>query len=145
MNDSSSHSEAPSLENRLGDWARDAGCRLCVLFGSKAGAGPEVEGDVDVALDFPDLPGPERRLDIIGEIQDLCGSSSADVVFLHPGTDPVLRFEVFRGGFPVHEQESGAFVEEKVRALMLYQDAIPFRRMLRERLRERVGREGRVT
>lgn len=139
MNDDSSHREQASLESRLSDWARQAGCTLLVLFGSRAGAGPEVEGDVDVAVWFPGLPDPERRLEIIGEIQDACGRSRADVVFLHRGTDPVLRFEIFRTGVPIHEREPGVFVEEKVRALMLYEDAVPFRRLLRENLREAIG------
>lgn len=100
-----------------------------------------VEGDVDVAVSFPELPSPERRLEIVGEIQDLCGRSMADVVFLHERTDPVLRFEVFRTGVAVHEDRPGLFVEEKVRALMLYEDAIPFRRKLRETLRAKVAKD----
>lgn len=145
MSDASSHQHDAPLEGRLGEWARGSGCRLSVLFGSRAGPGPRVKGDVDVALAFAELPDPERRLEIIGEIQDLCGEATADVVFLHRGTDPVLRFEIFRAGVPVHEDEPGSFVEEKVRALMLYEDAIPFRRMLRKNLRERTRGERRVT
>lgn len=125
-----------ALETRLRAWAESSGCRICVLFGSRAGGSPGVKRDVDVAVQFSALPGPERRLEMIGEVQDLCGASMADVVFLHLRTDPVLRFEIFRAGIPVYEAEPGAFVHEKVRALMLYEDALPFRRMLRERLRE---------
>lgn len=133
-----------SLELRLRAWAKSSGCRLCVLFGSRAGGAPGVKGDVDVAVQFPALPGPERRLEMIGEVQDLCGASMADLVFLHVRTDPVLRFEIFRTGIPIYEAEPGTFVEQKVRALMLYEDALPFRRMLRERLREEFGRHGDV-
>lgn len=124
------------MESRLCAWAETSGCRLCVLFGSRASGTPSVKGDVDVAVQFADLPAPERRLEMVGEMQDLCGASMADLVFLHVRTDPVLRFEIFRTGIPVYEAEPGAFVNEKVRALMLYEDALPFRRMLRERLRE---------
>lgn len=128
------------IREPLRAWAGESGCRLCVLFGSRAGSGPVVAGDVDVAVQFPELPPPERRLEILGELQDVCGSARADVVFLHERTDPVLRFEVFQGGEPVFEAEPGLFVDGTVRALMLYEDALPFRRLRRERLR-RVVRE----
>lgn len=134
------------LEQRLGAWAKASGCRLCVLFGSQAGEGaagadegaasPSARSDVDIAIQFPALPPPERRLELIGEAQDICRAAMADIVFLHLRTDPVLRFEIFRAGRPVYEAEEGTFIDEKVRALMLYEDALPFRRMLRERLRE---------
>lgn len=133
------------LEVRLRDWAQGSRCRLCVLFGSRGAGGRPVKGDVDVALDFPELPAPQQRLEIIGEIQALCGRPMADVVFLHGGTDPVLRFEIFRDGVPLYEGRTGLFVEEKVRALMLYEDALPFRRLLRERLRGTAEGARRVT
>jgi predicted nucleotidyltransferase len=131
----------PTLEQRLRTWAEAAGCRLCVLFGSRAGVGtPRTDAsrrsDIDIAIQFATLPSPERRLELIGEAQAICGAAMADVVFLHLRTDPVLRFEIFRSGVPVYEAEDGIFIDEKVRALMLYEDALPFRRMLRERLRE---------
>ncbi|MGH7541287.1 MAG: nucleotidyltransferase domain-containing protein [Gemmatimonadota bacterium] len=118
----------------IGRWAADAGCRLCVLFGSTASGRGGVEGDVDLALAFDPLPEPRRRLAIIGELQDLSSPRRADVVFLHRDTDPVLRFEIFRGGRPLHEARPGLFVNETVRALALYEDALPFRRALRRSL-----------
>lgn len=138
------HMRRDDLRKALRAWARAGGCRLCVLFGSRAGDGSVVRGDVDVALLFPDLPSPERRLAILGELQDACGAEEIDVVFLHPGTDPVLRFEVFRGGEAVFEETAGLFVDQKVRALFLYEDALPFRRLLRERLRDAAAQEGPV-
>lgn len=129
------------IRERLRAWARSAGCRLCVLFGSRAGGGPVVEGDVDLAVWFSPLPSPERRLGIIGEIQDAAGAMPVDLLFLHPGIDPVVRFEIFRGGEPLFEERPGLFVDEKVRALMLYEDALPFRRARRERVREMARRD----
>lgn len=124
-------------------WAEDAGCRLVVVFGSRASGRSGPMSDLDVAVDFSEMPEPLRRLRIAGEIQDRLEADRADVVFLHPGTDPVLRFEIFRHGRPVHEEESGLFVREKVRALKLYQDALPFRR-LRKRTLRRLAEEGRL-
>lgn len=122
-------------EEALRRWAADAGCRLCVLFGSSAAGTGVVEGDVDLAVWFDPLPEPRRRLAMIGELQDLCGPRRADVVFLHRDTDPVLRFEVFRTGRPLHEERPGLFVDETVRALALYEDSLPFRRALRRMVR----------
>jgi predicted nucleotidyltransferase len=127
----------------LRQWARDAGSRLVVVFGSRASGRSGPMSDLDVAVDFPELPEPLQRLRIMGEIQDRLGSTGADVVFLHPGTDPVLRFEIFRSGQPIHEAEPGLFVREKVRALKLYEDALPFRRLRRRTLR-RLAEEDRL-
>lgn len=123
------------VREALTDWAHDSGCRLLVLFGSSVGAVPSVKGDVDLAVDFGFLPGVDRRLEIIQELDERSAPRSADVVFLHERTDPVLRFEIFRGGEPLFERRAGTFVRERVRALMIYEDAIPFRRARRERLR----------
>jgi len=121
--------------NAIRRWARERGCRLCVLFGSRGRGGPRVEGDVDIAVEFSQMPGPHERLRIIRELQEAVDPTPVDVVFLHDGTDPVLRFEVFRTGEPLHEERPGLFVDEKVRALALFEDALPFRRARRERLR----------
>lgn len=122
-------------------WAERSGCDLCVLFGSRAGGGPRVAGDLDVAARFPSMPSPDRRLRLIAELQSAAGPERADLVFLHEDTDPVLRFEIFRTGELVFERESGTLVRERVRALMLYEDALPFRRARREKVRTIAARE----
>lgn len=127
------HEVRPSLVA----WAERVGCRLLVLFGSEAQGGAREDSDVDLAVLCRPVPTPEERLRIIGQLQDLLGARMPDVVFLHPGTSPVLRFEAFRTGVPLYEAEPGLFVEERVRAAMLYQDALPFRRALGQRLAER--------
>lgn len=127
--------------DELRRWALGSGCRLCVLFGSTAAGGPGWKGDVDVAASFAELPEPTARLELIGRLQEGLAREDVDLVFLHDRTEPVLRFEIFRTGTPVFEEEEGLFVREKVRALMLYQDALPFRRARREKLR-RVAAEG---
>ena len=110
------------------------GCGLLVLFGSEALGRAGRGSDLDLAISFDPLPTAEERLRIVGEIQDLCAPRSADVVFLRPETDPVLRFEIFRNGEILYERERGLFVEACVRALIVYEDALPFRRALRRRL-----------
>lgn len=115
----------------LAQWAQTPACRLLVLFGSTAAGRATTTSDIDVALEFDTLPEPERRLAIIGELQDLCAPRPVDVVFLHRDTSPVLRMEVFRTGRPLHEAVPGLFVSGAVRALGQYEDAVPFRRRLR--------------
>jgi hypothetical protein len=127
---------ADDLEERLTSAAREVGSDLCVLFGSRAGSHPRPGADVDVALAFGKLPAPERRLQIIGRLQTAVGAAAADVVFLHAGTDPVLRFEIIRSGRVLHEARPGIMVEERVRALILYEDALPLRRIRMEKLRK---------
>jgi hypothetical protein len=121
---------------RAAAWAEDAGCRLLVLFGSAADPATLRVEDVDLALDLPRLPAPERHLLMVGELQDRFGTRPVDVVFLHRDTDPVLRFEVFRRGIPLYEATPGLFLHEVVRALSLYEDALPFRRALEASLRD---------
>ncbi len=122
------------LRDSLERWAERTGCGLLVLFGSEALGRARRGSDLDLAISFDRLPPAEERLRIVGEIQDLCAPRSADVVFLRPETDPVLRFEIFRNGETLYERERGLFAEGRVRALMLYEDALPFRRALRRRL-----------
>ena len=118
----------------LREWAKTAPCKLLIVFGSSARQQTHPRSDVDIGVMFDELPPPERRLSMIGEIQDRCGRARADVVFLRSATDPVLRFEIFRSGIPIHEESPGLFLAETVRALALYEDALPFRRLLSRRL-----------
>lgn len=125
------------MEEELANLAASAGCRLAILFGSAA-AGQERARDVDVALAFDEMPEPARRLELIGEIQEITHPRPADVVFVHRDTSPVLRFEVFRQGRPIFEAEPGLFVAGAVRALALYEDARPFRDALVRQLEAEV-------
>lgn len=128
-------SDDTDLRDALAGWAEEEpACRLLVVFGSEATGDTWTESDVDVAVACDPVPSPRERLRMIGELEERCGGRRADVVFLGPGTDPVLRHEVFRGGELLYEAEPGLFVEESVRALMLHEDALPFRRALVERM-----------
>ena len=127
-------SSSDKLRRRVQEVAETSGADLCVLFGSRVGDSVSARSDIDLALRFGSMPSPERRLQIIGQFQAAAGSVPVDVVFLHRNTDPVLRFEIFRSGQLVFERTAGHMVEERVRALMLYEDALPLRRLRRESL-----------
>lgn len=122
------------LRADLQRWARTSGCRLLVVFGSAATGRARQRSDLDLALWFDPVPDAGSRLRLLGRLEDACGGRTVDAVFLRPETDPVLRFEIFRDGAPVYEREPGLFVRERVRAVMLHEDARPFRRALAERM-----------
>lgn len=129
-------SDVTDIQRGLVRWARgEPRSRLVVLFGSEASGRTWPGSDVDVAVWFDPLPPPLERVRIIGRVQDRCGARRADVVFLGLDTDPVLRFEIFKRGELLYEADPGLFDEERVRAVMLYQDASPFRRALVERMK----------
>jgi predicted nucleotidyltransferase len=127
------------VRSALSHWARESGCRLAVLFGSAADDRVAAPRDVDVALDYAEMPDGASRLVIVGELQELVDPRTVDVVFLHRDTSPVLLFEVFHGGRALFEAEPGLFVRGAVRAAALYDDALPFRRALRKSLRQGVS------
>lgn len=123
-------------------WARERQARLLVVFGSAAA--PEGQGppsDLDIAVEFSEVPPPDQRLEVVRELQALVDPLRVDVVFLRRDLDPVLRFEIFRSGQPLYEAQEGLMVRERVRALKEYQDALPFRRLLIDHL-NRMAREG---
>lgn len=117
------NTEKTSMEERLARAAASTGCRLAILFGSAAGPAKDRARDVDVALEFDELPGPRRRLTFLQDMEEVTPPRMVDIVFLHRDASPVLRFEIFRCGRPIFEAEPGAFVSGAVRALALYEDA----------------------
>jgi predicted nucleotidyltransferase len=125
-----------SSQTRMIEWAEQSGCALLVLFGSAARGASHTRSDIDLAVSFDRLPDPHDRLRMLGELQDICAPTRVDLVFLHRDTSPVLRFEIFQHGQPLYESSPGLFTEEAVRAVVLYEDALPFRRLLRQQIRE---------
>lgn len=66
------------MKAALAGWARASGCRLVVLFGSGAVGETARLSDIDLALSLSELPGPKRRLAMIGEVEGLTGGRRAD-------------------------------------------------------------------
>jgi hypothetical protein len=102
------------LEERLRSAARevDATCVCC------SGPGLAVTRAPEPTWMLPwSLPRCQRHSDgcrSSGGSRRAVGAAAADVVFLHAGTDPVLRSEIIRSGRVLHEPRPRIMVQERV-------------------------------
>ena len=144
--------------------ALSLGWRLLVLFGSsvrrgaRADAHPRLEQgpeqgpaqgsepaahpsamrvrgrDIDLAV----LPGAMPDLLEQGrwqvQLEQILAPCPVDLLLLGAGTSPVTRFEVFRHGKLLFEENAGLFERERDRAFFLYADSEWFRKQQREAL-----------
>lgn len=111
--------------------ARRHGWCLVILFGSTAreGAGR----DIDLAVlpkNVPDFMTQARWLRQLEEILP----GPVDLLVLHDGTGPLIRYHVFRDGLCLHEEEPGRFDREQDRAFFLYADSVQFQKHAEEPL-----------
>lgn len=119
----------------LEEWCRGQPVRLCVLFGSQATGKTHPGSDVDVAL-WPVEPlTAAMKLDWVVELEDILGRE-ASLVLVSPDLDPVLGFEIVRGGRLVYESEPELWLKQRARLWHAYNDSLPFRRAAREQLRQ---------
>lgn len=117
---------------RLSDWCVRSGVTLCVIFGSRARAGARPESDYDLAIS--PAPAPAIRLHWQVALEELL-QGAVDLVTLSPSTEPVLGWEIARGGWLIYEARPGLWAAERARLWHCYNDALPFRRGLAESLR----------
>ena len=116
-------------------WCRGQPVRLCVLFGSQATGKTHPGSDVDVAV-WPVEPlTAAMKLDWVVELEDILGRE-VSLVLVSPGLDPVLGFEIVRGGRLVFESEPEMWLRQRARLWHAYNDSLPFRRAAREQLRQ---------
>ncbi len=117
----------------LRELARRHGWRLVVLFGSSARG----EGrDVDLAV-LPARPPEGMELGAWqAALEGLFAPRRVDLVLIHPGMSPLLRYEALCRGRCLYEAEAGLFDAEQDRAFFLHADSAPLRRALSEFLRE---------
>lgn len=120
----------------IDDLARGHSWRLAVLFGSLA------RGEAGRDLDLAVLPVSQPTLLMQGrwqaELDSLLAMVEApvpaDLLLLGPDLSPVTRWQVFRSGRCLFEDEPGLFERERDRAFFLYADSEWFRRQQREAL-----------
>lgn len=113
--------------------ARRHGWRLVVLFGSSArGKGR----DVDLAV-LPAQPPDGMQLGSWqAALEALFAPRPVDLVLIHAGMSPLLRYEALCRGRSLYEAEPGLFDAEQDRAFFLHADSALLRRVLAEFLRE---------
>ncbi|MFP4183968.1 MAG: nucleotidyltransferase family protein [Halorhodospira sp.] len=103
--------------------------RLVVLFGSVARVG--TGRDLDLAVlptKVPDLMTEGRW----GRRLEEATGYPVDLLVLHDGTSPLVRFQVFRDGACLYQAEPRLFEREQDRAFFLHADAQLFLRHGRE-------------
>jgi predicted nucleotidyltransferase len=116
----------------LTEWCVRSGVTLCALFGSRADGSARPESDYDLAI-IP-APAPSLRLSWQVALEELL-QGDVDLVALSPSTEPVLGWEIARGGWLVYEARPDLWAAERARLWHSYNDALPFRRGLAESLR----------
>ncbi len=100
--------------------ARTYGWRLVVLFGSVARRGTGRDLDLAVLpVEVPDLMTQGRWS---RRLEEAVGYP-VDLLVLHKGTSPLVRFHVFRDGICLYEAEPHLFDREQRRAFFLHADA----------------------
>jgi predicted nucleotidyltransferase len=114
------------------------------LFGSYATGRARPESDVDVAVllsGTDEMERFERRLRLMGEVEEALGRRPADVVVLNDAP-PLLAHQVLMHGRLIFERDRAARVEFEVRAGQVYTDLVPMRQFFREALFHEVKEAG---
>lgn len=119
--------------NALREMARRHGWRLLVLFGSSARG----EGrDVDLAVLPAQPPDPLALGGWQAKLEAVLRPLPVDLVLIHNGLSPLVRYEALCRGVCLYEAEPGLFDSEQDRAFFLHADSAPLRRALADFLQE---------
>ncbi|WP_201242030.1 nucleotidyltransferase family protein [Halorhodospira halophila] len=114
-----------ALRAALEPQARTQGWRLVVLFGSVARSGTGRDLDLAVLpVAVPDLMTQGRWS---RRLEEAVGYP-VDLLVLHDGISPLVRFHAFRDGICLYEAEPCLFDHEQRRAFFLHADAQLFLR-----------------
>jgi predicted nucleotidyltransferase len=114
------------------------------LFGSHAAGKARPGSDVDLAVLLSEQDASqrfERRLRLMGEVEDALARRPADVVVLNDAP-PLLTYQALREGRLIFERDRAARVEFEVRAGQIYTDLIPMRRFFQEALFHEIKESG---
>jgi predicted nucleotidyltransferase len=129
------------------------GIAVLVVFGSRAGASPRPDSDLDVGV-LPDLPlgAPGRRhlqVDLAVALSHLAPEGRVDVVLMDEAPD-LLRQRIMEAGRVVLCRDRRAWRDLRVRTMREYGDREWERRLYQEAQRRRLekgepsGRSGRA-
>ena len=114
------------------------------LFGSHATGQARPGSDVDVAVLLSgedEVERFERRLRLMGEVEEALGRRPADVVVLNDAP-PLLIHQVLKHGRLIYERDRAARVEFEVRAGKIYSDLRPMREYFKHDLFQKIKEVG---
>jgi len=112
-------------------WCETHPVKLCAVFGSQATGKVHPGSDVDIAV-WPTCElEPLTKLRWVGELERLL-NSDVTLVIVSARLDPVLGWEIAREGVLVFEDEEGLWMHHRAQRWHAYNDALPFRRALRD-------------
>jgi predicted nucleotidyltransferase len=135
---------SPNIDALVSCLAAQPDVLAAYLFGSYATGRARPESDVDVAVllsETDDLERFERRLRLMGEVEETLGRRPADVIVLNDAP-PLLAHQVLKHGRLIFERDRAARVEFEVRAGQVYTDLVPMRQFFREALFHEVKEAG---
>ena len=109
---------------------------LLILYGSRSEGTADEDSDWDVAVMFQREQRPADWLKVFVRLQDFF-QQELDLAEVSSASDPLFRWEVFREGVPLYEDEPGRFDREFFAAQKVYWDTEKFRRREWEMIEEK--------
>ena len=120
----------------LEQFARQNEVMLLILYGSRAEGTADESSDWDVAVMFQHNRRPQDWLRVFANLQELF-DRELDLAEVSAHSDPLFRWEVFRNGIALFEDEPGRFDREFFAAQKIYWDTEKFRREEWEMIEEK--------
>ena len=114
----------------LAAFAEEHNIILVIIYGSRADGTANETSDWDVAV-MPMHKTHPDKIKILVEL-DKTFEVEIDSCVIDSNSDPLHRWEVFRGGKPLYEDRAGRFDEEFVNAWKVFCDTEKFRRIEKE-------------
>ena len=117
-------------------FSEEHGIMLIILYGSRADGTADEDSDWDVAVMFRRGQRPQDWLRVFSLLQSFF-EPELDLAEVSSDSDPLFRWEVFREGIPLYQDEPGRFDREFFAAQKVYWDTEKFRRMEWEMIEEK--------
>ncbi len=108
----------------LHKWCQKHQIDFCILFGSAVTGKRHLRSDIDIAISSEQKNLQDRKLQLIGELEDIV-KDTVDLVIFHSDMSPLLLYEIMIKGKPLYVADRDKYIEKQIYALKLYDD-VPF-------------------